>query len=186
MDVNGPIIGVIENVVIGFFGFTAIIGALILVLQKNPVRAALGLLLSMVSIGMLFLAEGASFVGFVQLMIYAGAIVILFLFAVMHFPLGRQKRPRLPHMDAIGFLGVVVLGITMLINLALIFQSKLLASGFAPRLHPNIEVKNIGLRFMDDWIYPFELISVLLLVGVIAAVYITRGPGHLKNPGGDE
>lgn len=163
---------IIQNLLIVIFGLASIAGGLILIIQPNPVRAALGLLLSMASMGAIYLTIGANFVGWFQIIIYAGAIVILFLFAVMHFPVGKLRRDRIPSVRFFGIITVILLGVILFTNLSFLMDSDMLGLKIAPR--SMNDALDIGNRFLTDWIYPFELISVLLLVGVVAAVHITR------------
>jgi NADH-quinone oxidoreductase subunit J len=176
--------GWLENAIIVLFGLAAVAGALALVMQSDPVRAALGLLLSMASIGVIYLALGAHFVGFVQLIVYAGAIVILFLFAVMHFPLGKRRRDRIPGARLMGFVLIALLAVILLRDLALVAHFGIATVPVAARGYADALA--IGRRFTSDWIYPFELISILLLVGVVAAVYLTRPASEGEGPKGGE
>jgi NADH:ubiquinone oxidoreductase subunit 6 (subunit J) len=169
-----------EDIVIIVFGVAAVVGAMLLLIQRDPVRAALGLLLSLASVGMMFIAMGAHFVGFVQLMIYAGAIIILFLFAVMHFPLTRLRRDRIPITRLIGWILIGLLAVILFTDLSLLSRLGVFSLPLAPRRFDD--ALNIGRRFMSDWIYPFELVGVLLLIAVVAAMHITRA----GKPDGDE
>ena len=177
------IIDAIPSALTLIFCLLAILGALILFFQQNPVRAALGLLLSMVSMGAIFLAIGAQFMGFGQLMVYAGAIVILFLFAVMHFPVGKIRRDRIPSIQLLGVLWILVLLGIFVANLLTLGNSDIIALPIAPRQNVVNEITAIGSRFLTDWIYPFELISVLLLIAVVAYMHITRP--FVASRGGD-
>lgn len=162
---------IFQTIIVVVFGLTAIAGALFMVVLHNPVRAAMGLLLTMVSIGVIFITIGAHFVGFVQVIVYAGAIVILFLFAVMHFPVGKIRRDRIPMTKLVGIILLVILGVTLLMN-GVLAVSAFGGAGFAERnFNDTLE---IGQRFLSDWIYPFELVSVLMLIALIASVHLTR------------
>ncbi len=175
---------ILEGIVIIIFGLAAVFGALVMVLQRDPIRAALGLLLTMASIGAIFLAIGAHFLGFVQIIVYAGAIVILFLFAIMHFPVGKLRRDRIPATRIVGGVLILVLAVTFLVNLAIVARAGGAALLFAPRNFND--ALEIGQRFTSDWIYPFELISVLLLVAVIASVHLTRArTSNNRDKGGE-
>lgn len=165
---------IFQTIIVVVFGLTAIAGALFMVILHNPVRAAMGLLLTMVSIGAIFITLGAHFVGFVQIIVYAGAIVILFLFAVMHFPVGKIRRDRIPMTKLVGIILIVILGVTLLMNgvLAVSAFGEAGGAGFAERnFNDTLE---IGQRFLSDWLYPFELVSVLMLIALIASVHLTR------------
>jgi len=157
----------------------AVGGALGLLLNRDPVRAALGLLLSLSGVGFIFLTLGAHFLGFVQLMIYAGAIVILFLFVIMNFPLGRLKRDRAPVATLLGFVLTAVLLVILLTDLSMLGRSNNLNLPFAIRQYDD--ALRIGRRLVFDWIYPFELAGILLLASIVAAMRLSR-----RNSGRDD
>jgi NADH-quinone oxidoreductase subunit J len=164
-----------ENIIVVLAGLMSVAGALGLLLNRDPVRAALGLLLSLSGVGFIFLTLGAHFLGFVQLIIYAGAIVILFLFAIMNFPLGRLKRDRAPITSLLGFVLVVVLLGILLADLSFLVKSTNLNLPFAARQYDD--ALRISRRLIFDWIYPFELAGVLLLAAIIAAVRLSGKSG---------
>jgi len=175
---------IFQNILIAFFGITAVAGGVFVLTQANPVRAALGLLSAMVSIGFIFIAIGAYFIGFVQLIIYAGAIVILFLFAVMQFPVGKMRRDRAAFTTLFGIVLAGILGLTLLANVVLHATNFGTATGFA---EGNIyDAAEIGRRFLSDWLYPFELVGLLLLVAIVSAIYLTRSPIKTGNDGGGD
>jgi NADH-quinone oxidoreductase subunit J len=169
---------VFQNIVVVIAGIAAIAGALITFIQRDPVRAALGLLLTMVSVGIIFLAEGAHFVGFVQIIVYAGGIVILFMFAVMLFPIGRIRRDRIPTTGLLGVFLVIALGFALMSLVILITAQLGTRVSFAST--SMADTLEIGKRFLSDWLYPFELISLLILVAMVAAFHLTR-PGSVAD-----
>jgi NADH-quinone oxidoreductase subunit J len=163
---------VFEDIIIILSGLAAIAGAITMVMQANPVRAALGLLLSLASVGVMFLSMGAHFLGFIQLMIYAGAIVILFLFAIMNFPLGKLRRDKIPSTRLIGWVLIMILVSILLGDLVVMGQTGALNLPFAVRQFDD--TLRIGKELVYNWTYPFELIGVLLLVAVVASMHLTR------------
>jgi NADH-quinone oxidoreductase subunit J len=163
---------VFVDIIIVLSGLAAVAGATTMVRQTNPVRAALGLLLSLASVGVMFLAVGAHFLGFVQLMIYAGAIVILFLFAIMNFPIGKLRRDKIPSTRMLGWVLIMILAAILLGDLAVMGQSGALNLPFAVRQFDD--ALRIGKELVYNWSYPFELTGVLLLVAVVASMHLTR------------
>jgi NADH-quinone oxidoreductase subunit J len=153
-------------------GLAAVAGAIGMVMQRNPVRAALGLLLSLSGVGIMFIAMGAHFLGFVQLMIYAGAIVVLFMFAIMNFPVGKLRRDRIPATQIVGWVLIVILLAILLGDLSVMWSSGVLGAQITTRSLDD--ALRIGKQLVYNWIYPFELIGVLLLVAVVAAMHLTR------------
>jgi NADH-quinone oxidoreductase subunit J len=155
----------------------AVAGALITVLARNPIRGAMGLLMMILSIAGIYLALHAQFLAAIQLIVYAGAIVVLFLFVIML--LGPDATP--PH-DERGKVSrtasAVVFGAAGLAAMSLIVRTappiaknKLLAS--PPSDFGSVEA--FGRILFTDALVPFELSSALLMVAIIGAVAVARG-----------
>jgi len=158
-------------------------GALVTVTNKNPIRGAMGLLLTVVCLAGLFLALHAEFLAFIQLIVYAGAIIVLFLFVIML--LGPSASPPRDHHGRIprAFAGTVFgLGAALAIVL---MASKVT---FAPLTRVDSDfgtVDAIGRVLFSEGVVPFELSSALLMVSIIGAVAVARGrQGHELKPAG--
>jgi len=159
--------GWLEVAVLFLLGVLAIAGALSMVLHRDPIRAALGLLVTMVTLGLIYLLLAAPFVGFVQLVVYAGAIVVLFLLAMMNFPVAPLTA------DALAWMRPWGLG--LLIALGLGLQQMLIRFPLAPRMMPvDGTPEGIGGILLGKYIYLFQLAGLLLLVSLVAAIYLTR------------
>lgn len=159
----------IETGLLFILGVLAVAGALSMVLQKDPIRAALGLLVTMLSLGIIYLLLAAPFVGFVQLVVYAGAIVVLFLLALMNFPVGQIGPDTLrPYRNwTIGLLIVLALGL----------QQVLIRLPLVPQVRPvDGSPEGIGAILLGPYVYLFQLAGLLLLVALVAAIYLTREP----------
>jgi NADH-quinone oxidoreductase subunit J len=143
--------------------------ALVVVLHRNPVYCALGLVATLGSIAMLFLGLDAHIVGFLQIIVYAGAIVVLFLFVIMLLNL--QEEP-----EAFSTPLLVVLGMGGGVAFAAIVATAIrhaalptpaLTDGFGGTV-PLAE------RLFTTYLLPFELTSILLLVAIVGAVVIGK------------
>lgn len=170
-----------------FFWITAamaVIGALATVLSPNPIRGAMGLLLMILSIAGLFLALHAQFLAAIQLIVYAGAIVVLFLFVIMligpsaHPPSDERGR-YVRFLSAATFVGA---GATALYFLAkkstdMGFKSDLLDQ--TPADFGSIDA--LGKALFTKNLVPFELSSALLMVAIIGAIAVARGR-HASDP----
>ena len=151
----------------------AVLGALATVASRNPIRGAMGLMLMIVAVAGLFLGLNAQFLAIIQLIVYAGAIVVLFLFVIML--LGPSAvAPR----DKRGLVGRVVGGTvfagSMLAGLGLMAER---AHGVIPReLDADFgSIDAFGRMLFSDGLVPFELSSALLMVAVVGAVAVARG-----------
>ncbi|WP_419769024.1 MAG: NADH-quinone oxidoreductase subunit J [Candidatus Marinarcus sp.] len=156
-------------IVLSFFAIT---GGLAMLLYKSPIYAALGLLISVLSVAGLFALLSASFLFIVQIIVYAGAIMTLVLFILMFLNIGDEHLPKEPNRNMLIGLGIAV----MLPVNALILDTiskmpnadmSIVAEGFGG-------IKEIGLKLFSEWLIPFELISILLLVALIGAVVLAK------------
>ena len=152
--------------------FFAVTGAIAMLLYKSPIYAALGLLISVISIGGLFALLSASFMFMVQIIVYAGAIMTILLFILMYLNIEDKDLPQEPNRNFLIGLGIaVMLPINALIldTIAKMPQAdmSIVEEGFGG-------VKEIGLILYKDWLIPFELISILLLVALIGSVVLAK------------
>jgi NADH-quinone oxidoreductase subunit J len=154
----------------------AVAGAVATIANKNPIRGAMGLLLLILSVAGLFFALHAQFLAVIQLIVYAGAIVVLFLFVIML--LGPSAVGPRDNRGIVGRTigGVVFLG-TAASGLALVLRGGL-ASGGAQTLAPAPEqfgsVDAFGRVLFSTTLVPFELSSALLMIAVVGAVAVAR------------
>lgn len=167
---------------LGFLGYgyfylcaaLAVLGALGVVLARNPIRSAMGLLAMILAIAGLFLALHAQFLAAIQLIVYAGAIVVLFLFVIML--LGPSATPpsdqrgRIPR----------ALGATVFAAVGLGAMYVLVKSAPKAALLPSTNgdfgsVDAFGRVLFTQGLVPFELSSALLMVAIIGAVAVARG-----------
>lgn len=151
----------------------AVIGGVATVSAKNPIRGAMGLLLTILSIAGLFLALHAQFLAAIQLIVYAGAIVVLFLFVIML--LGPSATP--PH-DQRGIvartIGGGVFAAAAIGAIALVVKGAKTVP-MPTNLHDFGGIDAFGRVLFSDGLAPFELSSALLMVAVIGAVAVARG-----------
>ena len=146
------------------------VGAISVVLARNVVHAALYLVVTLLAVGGVYLLLGAEFVAWVQILIYVGAIVILFLFGLMltKAPIGRDM---LDHQNRWigGAVGAgVFLGLVSLIQDAYQAQSSVAAPTF------RTTTADVGVSLFRSYVLPFEAVSFLLLAALIGAVVLAR------------
>jgi len=167
--------------VVIFVAAAAIIlgGALGVVLSPNPVHAALMLVATLFGVAVIFVQEDAHFLAAVQVIVYAGAIVVLFLFVIMLLgvdkadvlstePLGGQ-RPAAAAVAAAG-LGLVVL---LAVRAAEITGARSV-TGELSGDYSNLEI--VGRTLFTDYLFAFEATSALLVIAVVGAVVLARRP----------
>jgi NADH-quinone oxidoreductase subunit J len=150
------------------FSILAVTGALLVLLTKNPLRGALALLINFLSIAALFLISGAPFIAFIQVIIYAGAIVILILFVIMLLRLKEigedlDLTPR-------GFFSILL---TLSLSAGILYG---IFKGISVSIKPEgeISIKELGNILLTKYLIPFEAISILLLVAIVAAFYLSK------------
>jgi NADH-quinone oxidoreductase subunit J len=171
-----------------FFGLVTLmvlVGGVITVAAKNPIRGAMGLLTTIVGIAGMYLLLSAEFLAAIQIMVYAGAVVVLFLFVIMLLgpsaTSGRDTRTWSARYLAAGvFLATSVAALALLKDAAPGDGGTLF--GAAPPTLGTVE--GVGHELFTTALVPFELSSALLLVAVVGAVAVARGkqPDPTKLP----
>ena len=156
----------------------AILGALATVAAKNPIRGAMGLLLMILSIAGLFLALHAQFLAAIQLIVYAGAIVVLFLFVIMLLgpsaSTPSDRRGRIPRVIGAGLFGAAGLG-AMALLITTGPKSTMGPTGYPSPAADFGSVDAFGRVLFTQGLVPFELSSALLMVAIVGAVAVARG-----------
>ncbi|UCG39884.1 MAG: NADH-quinone oxidoreductase subunit J [Acidimicrobiia bacterium] len=151
-------------------GIGALAGALTLILAKNPVYAALGMLGTLFSLAVLYVTQLAHFVAAVQVVVYAGAIMTLFLFVIMLIGVDRaedtSEKLTSQRYGAIAVLAGAVLFAGYL-WLSGTFTWSLAASNGPP---PVGSIEETGFLLFAEWLLPFEVTSLLLIVASVGAV----------------
>jgi NADH-quinone oxidoreductase subunit J len=162
------------------FGVIALASAIAFVTRKSPVAAALWLVNTMFSLAALFVMLDAQFIGVMQVLVYAGAIMVVFLFVVMLLNLGHPSELA----DARGKgwkLAAALVGLGLLSEIMAIARTKLPEQLIVPRdfneqqLQKLNAVGTIAQPLFKDYLLAFELTSVLLLVAIAGAVVLARG-----------
>jgi NADH-quinone oxidoreductase subunit J len=165
-----------------FSAIVAIFGAVMMIAQKNPVASVMYLILSLVAQAVCYVQLGALFLGAILVIVYAGAIMVLFLFVIMLLNLrGREDLGIQPHpMRTVTKLLITLL---LIVELILAVKSVLLpsfAGGFM-RQPQDIDfgtVAQVARLLYTKYMYPFQLTGVLLLVALVGAVAMARKDEH--------
>ena len=156
-------------------------GALGVILRSNPVHAALSLILTLFGVAVLFVAQHAEFLAAVQVIVYAGAIVVLFLFVIMLLGVDRAENLRTEPLAAQRWIaGVVGIGMLALLVAAVYSGSDevvVRGEGIASTVagdNPNANVEQLAKSIFSDYVVAFELTSILLVVAVVGTVLLAR------------
>lgn len=159
-----------------FAGF-CVAAALNLLLQKHPINSALSLVVVMSSLAVLYLLLGAEFLAAAQIIVYAGAIMVLFTFVVMLLNAGREERTLGSHAaKALGFPAVAV--IFAVIATVILRAQGLGQASLNDAITTTQELSQVLFR---DLLLPFEVTSVLILIAILGAVALARaGSGERR------
>ena len=155
-----------------FASLTLIFGAAV-VINRNPVASALSLVVSFLGLAALFMSLDAYFVGIIQVLVYAGAVMVLFLFIIMLLNLQTEERRRINWVAAAGGAGVALI---LLVQIALTIGRFEAARRTFPPLSASTtdDVRNIGAALFRNYNLPFQIIAVLVLVATIGVVLLSK------------
>jgi NADH-quinone oxidoreductase subunit J len=175
-----------DAVVFAIASVVSIAGALGVVLSRNPVHAALMLVMTLFGVAVLFVEQQAHFLAAVQVIVYAGAIVVLFLFVIMLLGVDRSEDLGVETLRAQRPMAAALVLITAL-ELALLVRyggwvtgSRSIAGiGRDPNV-PNVEL--LARSIFSRYLLAFEATSVLLVIAVVGAVVLARRPARLRDP----
>jgi NADH-quinone oxidoreductase subunit J len=169
----------VESILFGLFTITAIACALGTVFHRNPVHCALFLVGVLLSMSGMFVLLNAQFIAAIQILVYAGAIMVLFLFVVMLLHV-KGETPLLTAGASKGF--GIFFGLLVLVELLWVALAPGIGDwrpGPAPAVPPGFgSPAEIGKILYTTWLYPFEITSILLLIAVIGAVVLSRRKFH--------
>jgi NADH-quinone oxidoreductase subunit J len=155
-------------------------GAVGVIVWRNPVHCALSLVLTLFGVAVLFIEQQAEFLAAVQVIVYAGAIVVLFLFVIMF--LGVDKTEDLKTEPLVGqriFAGLLVLVVVASV-IALGTESRWLGgarSVVAPNVGPYANINSLGRAIFTTYLFAFEATAALLIIAVVGAVVLARRSG---------
>lgn len=157
------------NTAFYILSFLTVFFVLLMILQKNPVGSALSLVLSFFSLAGLYVLLEAHFVAAVQILVYAGAIMVLFIFVIMLLNLKDDELVS----DKLNFKRVTVffIGMALFVFLALRF-AKIPAGAFTELSSDFGTAKAVAKLMFTTYVVPFEVIGVLLLVGIVGAIVL--------------
>ena len=157
------------------FGLIAVVAALNLLLQRHPINSALSLVVVMMSLAVLYWSLGAEFLAAAQVIVYSGAIMVLFVFVIMLLNAGEEERTSGSRIAYIaGFPGAAA--IFCLLTFVFLTEGKAMGTtqlgGYLNSVTSNIT--DISTVLFTKLLLPFEVTSVLILVAILGAVVLAR------------
>jgi NADH-quinone oxidoreductase subunit J len=157
-----------------YFSFAIVILSLLVVTRKNPVHSVLWMLLLFFHIASLYLFLNAEFMAAIQVIVYAGGILVLFLFVVLLMNIRDEVRIS-------RFIGAAPTGLTFAVGLMVVVLMSIRSFVAAPPGIYSIEVikqethtKALGMLLYTEFLYPFEVASLILLVAIIGAIVLAK------------
>lgn len=159
-----------------FFGVSVIV-------SRNPVGSALSLVMSMLFLAMLFFQLEAFFLAAIQILVYAGAVIVLFIFIIMLLDLKEEPKRRRSFLGYFfGLLMALFVGYVFFMVLGHMPEAGLLQSDLAPIREDQISA--IGTLLFNKYLLPFEVVGVLLLVGTMGVVLLSQKKENGNSEGG--
>jgi NADH-quinone oxidoreductase subunit J len=162
-------------------------GAIGVIVRKHPVHAALSLVLTLFGVAVLFVAQEAHFLAAVQVIVYAGAIVVLFLFVIMLLGVDKVENIEIEPIPVQRPLAIIVgAGLLGMLITAVVQARSSIATGSGSGIDVatttgdhDSNIRQIARSLFSDYVFAFELVSVLLVVAVVATVLLSRRPDKM-------
>ena len=151
---------------------TLIFGAAVVV-NRNPVASALSLVMSFLGLAALFMSLNAYFIGIIQVLVYAGAVMVLFLFIIMLLDLRAEESRQINLLASAGGLGVALILLGQI--LSVVSHLAIAHKPFSPLPDSTIDdVRNIGGALFGNYNLPFQIVGVLVLVATVGVVLLSK------------
>jgi len=161
-----------ELAVFALFGLAALVSAALVVAHRNPVYATMSLVVTLVSTAVLFVLLGSPFLAALQVLLYTGAILVLFLFVIMLLNIGRERSSgaRTPAQTW----SAVIFAVLLAGSLGRLIWDAHRGSEAPPLEASFVSLRGLSEQLFSTYLLPFELIGLLLLVAVVAASWLAR------------
>lgn len=155
-----------------FFAFLMLVFGAAVVLNRNPIASALSLVICFMGLSALFMSLDAFFIGIIQVLVYAGAVMVLFLFIIMLLDLRAEV---LRKINYVAVAGGTAVALAFLVQLCLVVKQLGAArEPFPPLPVETDDVHNIGRLLFTNFNLPFQIIGVLVLVATIGVVVLSK------------
>jgi NADH-quinone oxidoreductase subunit J len=155
------------------FAIVMLVFGLLVIVNRNPIASALSLVVCFLGLAALFMSLDAFLIGIIQVLVYAGAVMVLFLFIIMLLDLRAQERRRV---NWVAFAGGVLVAFSLLVQILAIIESTKIAHQTFPALpdHGIDDVRNIGLLLFGSYNLPFQVVAVLILVATVGVIVLSK------------
>jgi NADH-quinone oxidoreductase subunit J len=167
-----------ETLIFALFALLALGSSIVVVAHKNPIYSTLSLVVTLFAVAVLFVLLGAPFLGVLQILIYAGAIVVLFLFVVM---LLNVQREDMPHSGQPGQRFAALLGAVVFAGFLVLLFWRAGSPQGQPLTQEFVSLKALARQLFSTYLLPFEIVGLLLLVAVIGATVVARKPPEVED-----
>jgi NADH-quinone oxidoreductase subunit J len=163
----------IATIITQLLGALAVASAMMVVLSKHPVRSVLYLVVTFFFISGLYIMMNAQFLAIVNIIVYAGAIMVLFLFVLMLLHLNKDAEPKTP--TIIWIISTVAGGVLFLVLVAALKDIVLVSQkdDFAPISNIGL-VENLGNSLFTKFVVPFEISSILFISAMVGAILLAK------------
>jgi NADH-quinone oxidoreductase subunit J len=163
----------ITVILFGILAILAIASALVTILSKHPIRSAMGLVFHFFMLAGLYLTLSAQFIAALQVLVYAGAIMVLVIFVIMLLNLSDEEKLKFK-LSPRSIIGVVLSG-ALLLMLCAIYSTNITSSGFNPEIAANIgTTESLGKELYTNYIFPVEAIGILLTAAIVGAIVLAK------------
>ena len=164
----------VQELLFAYFAFATVLFSILVVTRKNPVHSVLWMLLLFFHIASLYLLLNAEFMAAIQVIVYAGGILVLFLFVVLLMNIREEVRIS-------RFIGAAPTGFTFAVALLVVVMMSLRSFVAAPPGIFSIDLikrvthtKVLGIVLYTEYLYPFEVASLILLVAIVGAIVLAK------------
>ena len=170
---------IVHSIFFYIFSFIAVISAIMVTASKNTIHSVFFLILDFISISCLFIMIGAEFLGMIMLIVYVGAVAVLFLFVVMMLNVSQQKNKWFEASAGYSHMPIgILIGIIIFFELIIViggwkYKPELLSSISQDIFSTKTNTHSIGDVLYTDYIHLFQLCGVILLVAMIGAIVLT-------------
>ncbi|MEY2541314.1 MAG: NADH-quinone oxidoreductase subunit [Verrucomicrobiota bacterium] len=156
-----------------FFAILMLAFGAAVVLNRNPVASALSLVVSFLGLSALFMSLDAYFIGIIQVLVYAGAVMVLFLFIIMLLDLRGEKMRRINWLTSAGGIAVALAFVVQVFYV--VGNFRFARQPFPPLTRSTIDdVRNVGAALFENYNLPFQIIGVLVLVATIGVIVLSK------------